>query len=114
MSETKHSIQSNPSSLVTASAANVASSFPTNNSKKVHLFYYVETQALAEEIVAESDATELHSISWKKFPDGFPNIFIPNAQGIREQHIAFLASSSSPGAFRSVWKMKEILQQHLL
>lgn len=36
---------------------------------------------------------------WKlcrKFADGFPNIFIPNAHGIRGQHVAFLASFSSP------------------
>ncbi|KAG6759020.1 hypothetical protein POTOM_035484 [Populus tomentosa] len=30
------------------------------------------------------------------FDDGFPNLFIPNAQGIRGQHVAFLASFSSP------------------
>jgi len=34
--------------------------------------------------------------NYRKFPDGFPNIFIPNAQGIRGQHVAFLASFSSP------------------
>jgi len=34
--------------------------------------------------------------NFRKFPDGFPNIFIPNAQGIRGQHVAFLASFSSP------------------
>ncbi|KAM1486352.1 hypothetical protein ACFX2I_000560 [Malus domestica] len=32
----------------------------------------------------------------KKFDDGFPNIFRPNARGIRGQHVAFLASFSSP------------------
>ncbi|KAH0921230.1 hypothetical protein HID58_021248 [Brassica napus] len=32
----------------------------------------------------------------KKFDDGFPNLFIQNAQGIRGQHVAFLASFSSP------------------
>lgn len=34
--------------------------------------------------------------NFSKFPDGFPNIFIPNAQGIRGMHVAFLASFSSP------------------
>ncbi|KAL6011431.1 hypothetical protein ACLOJK_001879 [Asimina triloba] len=33
----------------------------------------------------------------KTFEDGFPNLFIPNAHGIRGQHVAFLASFSSPG-----------------
>ncbi|KAH9315979.1 hypothetical protein KI387_024606, partial [Taxus chinensis] len=30
------------------------------------------------------------------FADGFPNLFISNAHGIRGQHVAFLASFSSP------------------
>lgn len=34
---------------------------------------------------------------YRTFADGFPNLFIPNAQGIRGQHVAFLASFSSPG-----------------
>ncbi|PWA54771.1 ribose-phosphate pyrophosphokinase [Artemisia annua] len=32
-----------------------------------------------------------------KFEDGFPNLSIPNAHGIRGEHVAFLASFSSPG-----------------
>ncbi|GFZ21228.1 phosphoribosyl pyrophosphate (PRPP) synthase 3 [Actinidia rufa] len=53
--------------------------------------------SLAERIAAESDAIELRSITWRTFEDGFPNLFISNAQGIRGQHVAFLASFSSPG-----------------
>ncbi|XP_027361639.1 ribose-phosphate pyrophosphokinase 4-like [Abrus precatorius] len=97
----KDSVHTNPSpspssSLVSFSAASSASEFPTKNAKKVVLFYCAETKALAEKIAVESDAIELRNISWGKFPDGFPNIFIPNAQGIRGQHVAFLASFSSP------------------
>ena len=33
----------------------------------------------------------------RTFEDGFPNLFIPNAHGIRGQHVAFLSSFSSPG-----------------
>lgn len=34
---------------------------------------------------------------WSRtFADGFPNVFVPNAHGIRGQHVAFLASFSSP------------------
>ncbi|XP_019422151.1 PREDICTED: ribose-phosphate pyrophosphokinase 4-like isoform X4 [Lupinus angustifolius] len=84
------------SSLVSVSAATSASQFHTKNAKKVVLFYCTETKSLAEKIAAETDAIELRTISWGKFPDGFPNIFIPNAQGIRGQHVAFLASFSSP------------------
>lgn len=40
----------------------------------------------------------LCSLSWRRtFDDGFPNLFISNAHGIRGQHVAFLASFSSPG-----------------
>ncbi|CAI8587553.1 unnamed protein product [Vicia faba] len=82
------------SSLVSASSS--GSQLNSKNSKKVVLFYSAETKSLAYNIASESDAIELRSISWGKFPDGFPNIFIPNAQGIRGQHVAFLASFSSP------------------
>lgn len=33
----------------------------------------------------------------RNFDDGFPNLFINNAHDIRGQHVAFLASFSSPG-----------------
>lgn len=33
---------------------------------------------------------------FRSFDDGFPNLFINNAQDIRGQHVAFLASFSSP------------------
>ncbi|XP_071716501.1 ribose-phosphate pyrophosphokinase 4-like [Rutidosis leptorrhynchoides] len=67
------------------------------NSKKVCLFYAAEMEALAQRIAAQSDAIELRSINWRKFEDGFPNLSIPNAHGIRGEHVAFLASFSSPG-----------------
>ncbi|KAJ8451611.1 hypothetical protein Cgig2_018245 [Carnegiea gigantea] len=66
------------------------------HSKKVCLFFCPETEALAQRIAAQSDAIELRGISWRTFEDGFPNLFIPNAHGIRGQHVAFLASFSSP------------------
>ncbi|XP_010251113.1 PREDICTED: ribose-phosphate pyrophosphokinase 4 isoform X1 [Nelumbo nucifera] len=78
-------------------AANAALDSLPKNSKKVCLFYCAETKALAERVAAESDAIELRSITWRTFEDGFPNLFITNAHGIRGQHVAFLASFSSPG-----------------
>ncbi|MED6194653.1 ribose phosphate diphosphokinase subunit prs3 [Stylosanthes scabra] len=86
---------SSSSSMLSVSAA-TSSEFRTKNAKKVVLFFCDETKSLAQKIAAESDAIELRTISWGKFPDGFPNIFIPNAQSIRGQHVAFLASFSSP------------------
>ncbi|GMH20742.1 hypothetical protein Nepgr_022584 [Nepenthes gracilis] len=91
-------IHINPNSPIvplTSTAAALEST--TKNPKKVCLFYCVETKALAERIAAQSDAIELRSISWRTFEDGFPNLFIANAHGIRGQHVAFLASFSSPG-----------------
>ncbi|KAK9277685.1 hypothetical protein L1049_007232 [Liquidambar formosana] len=85
----------NPSSSVSM-AATAALDSPAKNSKRVCLFYCAETKALAERIAAESDAIELRSITWRTFEDGFPNLFISNAHGIRGQHVAFLASFSSP------------------
>ncbi|XP_075089273.1 ribose-phosphate pyrophosphokinase 3, mitochondrial isoform X2 [Nicotiana tabacum] len=67
------------------------------HSKRVCLFYCDEMKDLAERIASQSDAIELRSITWRTFEDGFPNLFISNAHGIRGQHAAFLASFSSPG-----------------
>ncbi|KAL6954649.1 ribose phosphate diphosphokinase subunit prs3 [Sarracenia purpurea var. burkii] len=77
--------------------ANAALGSNLKSAKKVCLFYCAEMKALAERIAAESDAIELRSISWRTFEDGFPNLFISNAHGIRGQHVAFLASFTSPG-----------------
>lgn len=81
----------------TSTAATSASESASRTMKKVCLFYCPETHSLAERVAAQSDAIELRSINWRKFKDGFPNLFIPNAHGIRGQHVAFLASFSSPG-----------------
>ncbi|OAY34488.1 ribose-phosphate pyrophosphokinase 4 isoform X1 [Manihot esculenta] len=92
------SMQSSPLSLSSSvsMAAASGSDSASKNVKRVCLFYCDETRALAERIAAQSDAIELRSISWRTFDDGFPNLFIPNAQAIRGQHVAFLASFSSP------------------
>ncbi|XVE85136.1 hypothetical protein DITRI_Ditri17bG0067800 [Diplodiscus trichospermus] len=89
-----HLIQNSPSSMSMAVAS--ASDSTVKTVKKVCLFYCAETKALAERIAAESDSIELRSIHWRTFEDGFPNLFIPNAHGIRGQNVAFLASFSSP------------------
>ncbi|KAI7735162.1 hypothetical protein M8C21_025139 [Ambrosia artemisiifolia] len=64
--------------------------------KQVLLFYCLEAQQLAHKIAAQSDHIQLQSINWRSFDDGFPNLFINNAQDIRGQHVSFLASFSSP------------------
>ncbi|CAL5380072.1 unnamed protein product [Camellia sinensis] len=47
---------------------------------------------------AKEEAVEYHKLlATRTFDDGFPNLFISNAHGIRGQHVAFLASFSSSG-----------------
>ncbi|CAI5951252.1 unnamed protein product [Closterium sp. NIES-65] len=64
--------------------------------KQVCLFYCSEMADLAASIAEDVDNIELKPIEWGKFEDGFPNLFVPNAHGIRGRHVAFLASFSSP------------------
>ncbi|KAE8663699.1 Ribose-phosphate pyrophosphokinase 4 [Hibiscus syriacus] len=66
------------------------------NKKKVILFYCVECEELARKVAAHSQLFTLQSINWRSFDDGFPNLYINNAHDIRGQHVAFLASFSSP------------------
>ncbi|XP_041008608.1 ribose-phosphate pyrophosphokinase 4-like isoform X2 [Juglans microcarpa x Juglans regia] len=65
--------------------------------KQVHLFYYPECEDLARKVAAQSNNITLQTIKWRSFEDGFPNIYINNAQDLRGQHVAFLASFSSTG-----------------
>ncbi|KAK6930975.1 Phosphoribosyltransferase domain [Dillenia turbinata] len=82
---------------MSSSTSSSALDSPAKNSKRVCLFYSAETKALAERVAAQSDAIELCTITWRTFDDGYPNLFISNAQGIRGQHVAFLTSFSAPG-----------------
>jgi ribose-phosphate pyrophosphokinase len=60
--------------------------------KKI-VFYCPEMEKMAREVRAnDPDAVELGTIKWRRFPDGYPNIFIDNADDIRGRHVAFLAS----------------------
>ncbi|KAL6144227.1 PREDICTED: ribose-phosphate pyrophosphokinase 4 [Fragaria vesca subsp. vesca] len=65
--------------------------------KQVYLFYCAECEDLARQVASQSDLITLQTIKWRNFDDGFPNIFINNAQDLRGQHVAFLASFSSQG-----------------
>ncbi|VFQ84141.1 unnamed protein product [Cuscuta campestris] len=68
----------------------------TRAQKQVLLFHCVEMEHLARSIASQSPSIHLQSINWRSFDDGFPNLFINNAHNIRGQHVAFLASFSSP------------------
>ncbi|XP_078440735.1 phosphoribosyltransferase family protein isoform X2 [Wolffia australiana] len=65
--------------------------------KRVRLFYCVECEELARKVASHCDSIQLQSVNWRNFADGFPNLYINDAHGIRGQHVAFLASFSSPG-----------------
>ncbi|XP_041005547.1 ribose-phosphate pyrophosphokinase 4-like isoform X2 [Juglans microcarpa x Juglans regia] len=65
--------------------------------KQVHLFYCPECEDLARNVAAQSNSITLQTIKWRNFDDGFPNLYINNAQDLRGQHVAFLASFSSTG-----------------
>ncbi|XP_015880141.2 ribose-phosphate pyrophosphokinase 4 isoform X1 [Ziziphus jujuba] len=69
----------------------------SQNKKHVVLFYCAECEDLARKVASQSDLITLQTIKWRNFDDGFPNIFINNAQDLRGQHVAFLASFSSQG-----------------
>ena len=63
------------------------------------LFYAPEMEDLATRIAGEEvcgGVVELGSIDWRTFPDGFPNLFVNDAYGVRDRHVAFLASFHSP------------------
>nr|AFK43122.1 unknown [Lotus japonicus] len=64
--------------------------------KSVNLFYSLDSQDLALKVAAHSTDITLQNIRWRSFADGFPNLFINNAEELRGEHVAFLASFSSP------------------
>eukprot|EP00887_Chlorella_sp_A99_P001310 scaffold14.g1310.t1 len=73
------------------------SSIPDYLKKDCLLFYYPDCEALARNIVEVSaGSVELADINWKRFADGFPNLFVKDAIRIRNRHVAFLASFHSP------------------
>jgi len=74
-----------------------ASSFPDTLKKECILFYSPETEPLARKIAAASPhKLELGQIRWRKFADGFPDLFVEDAIKIRNRHVAFLASFHNP------------------
>ncbi len=50
------------------------------------------------QVVKHTRNVSLGSITWKKFPDGFPNIFVHDVESIKGCHVVFLASFSQVAA----------------
>lgn len=53
---------------------------------------------LAKKIRQANQKISLRLANFKKFPDGFPNLFIHDAESLRGKNVAFLADFNSPGA----------------
>ncbi|GAX86147.1 hypothetical protein CEUSTIGMA_g13560.t1 [Chlamydomonas eustigma] len=64
--------------------------------KQCVLFYAPETEELAKKVAAQNSNIELGKCRWRKFADGFPDLFVENATAIRNKHVAFLASFHNP------------------
>lgn len=50
------------------------------------------TLCMLLQVVKHTRNVSLGTISWKKFPDGFPNIFVHDVESIKGCHVVFLAS----------------------
>lgn len=53
-------------------------------------------QHLAEEICRRNRAVVHGTVSWKRFPDEFPNIFVTNMDDVRKSHVSLLACFDTP------------------
>mmetsp|Transcript_19699 Transcript_19699/g.55004 ORF Transcript_19699/g.55004 Transcript_19699/m.55004 type:complete len:411 (+) Transcript_19699:41-1273(+) len=70
---------------------------PKGLRKDCVLFYTEDFKDLAQRIADESQGhIELGKIRWKKFADGFPDLFVEDALKVRNRHVAFLASFHTP------------------
>eukprot|EP00798_Chlamydomonas_sp_ICE-L_P022009 gene22009-29068_t len=70
---------------------------PPKMRKECVLFYAPQTEALAKKVAAASlGAVTLGEMRWKRFADGFPDLFVKDAVDIRNKHVAFLGSFHDP------------------
>ncbi|GFR52528.1 hypothetical protein Agub_g15101 [Astrephomene gubernaculifera] len=74
-----------------------ATQIPAALRKDCVLFFTPDTEELAKKVALQAGgAITLGHIKWKKFADGFPDLFVENATDIRNRHVAFLASFTNP------------------
>ena len=64
--------------------------------KRIYLLYCSDMKNLAVRVAARIDSITLCPIEWKRLPDGYPDLFLPWVGGLHGEHVAFLASFSSP------------------
>ncbi|KAK3264459.1 hypothetical protein CYMTET_26804 [Cymbomonas tetramitiformis] len=61
------------------------------------LFHSCDGEELAQRIAASNPHITLGAVDWRKFEDGFPNLFVEDATDLQNKHVAFLATFNSPG-----------------
>lgn len=70
---------------------------PDKLQKDCVLFFTPDTEELASKIADVSNSrVRLGHIRWRKFADGFPDLFVEDALTIRNRHVALLASFHDP------------------
>ena len=67
------------------------------------LFHCREMESLAKTIAGMDRRIALGGISWNRFADKFPNIYIEKVRSIRRLNVAFLASFESPEVIFEQW-----------
>ncbi|MFZ2310956.1 MAG: ribose-phosphate diphosphokinase [Patescibacteria group bacterium] len=64
--------------------------------RKKFIFYCPSQEKLAKDFGGKDSIFELGTISWKDFPDGFPNVMIFNSKQLVNGDVIFLADFSCP------------------
>ncbi len=81
------------------------------------LFSCPQMDGLAKRICAANPQITPGGVSWKHFPDTFPNIIFQKERQIRSRRVAFLASFSRPGnifeQLCAIWTLARCGVQHL-
>lgn len=54
-------------------------------------------RGVAEKVAQHDSRITVGDVSWKRFPDGYPNTFIHGVEAIEDTHVAFLACFDTPG-----------------
>eukprot|EP00286_Rhodomonas_abbreviata_P029191 CAMPEP_0181297700 /NCGR_PEP_ID=MMETSP1101-20121128/5385_1 /TAXON_ID=46948 /ORGANISM="Rhodomonas abbreviata, Strain Caron Lab Isolate" /LENGTH=335 /DNA_ID=CAMNT_0023402665 /DNA_START=34 /DNA_END=1037 /DNA_ORIENTATION=- len=79
---------------------------------RVVLLCAPKMKKLGQKVVESCKSVVLGDIAWKKFPDGFPNIFVHNVEALKGSHVAFLASFGSAGEIFEQMSVLCSLQQY--
>ncbi len=73
-----------------------------DNRREVHMDTHVllaspSMQGVAEKVALHDPRITVGRVSWKRFPDGYPNTFIHDVDMVQNAHVSFLACFDTPG-----------------